>query len=84
MNNCEKITTDLRVPRDRGLLAETPKGERVALVLAWEPNLAAAFRTEVDRKMDLAAENEAIVGIRISNFLLKRNCVLRGFGFLKE
>lgn len=51
---------DLRAARERGFFAETPKGEGAALVLAWEASRVVALRAELDRKIDLAAANEAI------------------------
>ena len=74
---------DLRAARERGFFAETPKGEGAALVLAWEASRAAALRAELDRKIDLAAANEAIFcwysESRKSVDFLIEFCVFAGF-----
>lgn len=64
----------LKIRWERGFLPETRKGERAAL--ASDANLAAAFRTEGDRKTDLAAalamaERENIVSIWFSYRVLE-------------
>ena len=48
---------------ERGLLLEMRSGERAAL--ASEATLAAAFLTEVERKMDLAAKPAVVVAIAV-------------------
>ena len=50
---------------ERGLLPEMRNGERAAL--ASEAILAAAFLTEVERKMDLAANPAVTVAIAVLN-----------------
>ncbi|KAJ9686253.1 hypothetical protein PVL29_015250 [Vitis rotundifolia] len=53
----------LKMRLERGLLPEMRSGERAAL--ASEATLAAAFLTEVERKMDLAAKPAVVVAIAV-------------------
>lgn len=56
-------TGHLKMRLERGLLPEMRSGERAAL--ASEATLAAAFLTEVERKMDLAAKPAVVVAIAV-------------------